>query len=105
MRLKVVLAMFAVGILFLLAACGGDDDSPSGSTSAGPSASPASSLSPLFQKLASVLLQQSDLPVGLEGGAPQFTTNDDLANGDANQAATIAAAGRQIGADVQFIPT
>jgi hypothetical protein len=108
--LTIALAAFVVA---LAAACGGDDDAPADSSS---SASPTggaptsnSTLDPaqaeLREQLGSILLQQTDLPPGLEGGSPIFSTNEDLAGDNAEVLAQLVAAGRQLGADKQFIPT
>jgi hypothetical protein len=95
--LALLAALFA-----LLAACGGDDDGPNDPTA---TAVPTASLSPLEQALASVVLQPADLPEGLESGAPDFSTNEDLAGSDQDMLAHLVEVGRQLGVDVQFIPT
>jgi hypothetical protein len=41
----------------------------------------------------------------MEGGSPEFSTNEDLAGSDQNQLATLTALGRQLGANIQYIPT
>jgi hypothetical protein len=91
---------------FLLATgCGSGDGAPSSSGSATQSSASGSTLSPIQEKLASVILKGSDLPDGLAGGAPDFSTNEELAGPDPTELATLFAVGRQLGVDVQFIPT
>lgn len=95
---------FAAALFALLAACGGGDSSSS-QTPSGSTAVPTASLSPLQASLASVVLQASDLPSGLDAGSPDFSTNEDLAGPDQDMLAHLVELGRQLGVDVQFIPT
>jgi hypothetical protein len=62
-------------------------------------------LSGLQAQLASVVLQQSDVPEGLDGSAPAFSTDEDVAGPNTNQLQTLLQQGRQLGVDVQFLPT
>lgn len=91
-------------LLVLSAACGGG---ATGVTSATPTGSVAgiATLSGLQGQLASVLLQQADVPDGLDGSAPVFSTNADVAGSNTSQLQTLVNEGRQLGVDVQFIPT
>lgn len=91
--------------LALLAACGGDDGDTASPTPTGPTAVPTVTLTPLQQSLASIVLQPGDLPDGLDSGAPDFSTNEDLAGSDLEMLARLIEVGRQLGVDVQFIPT
>lgn len=91
--------------LALLAACGGDDGDTTSPTSSGSTVAPTASLSPLERSLASVVLQPADLPDGLDSGAPDFVTNDELAGSDQEMLARLVQVGRQLAVDVQFIPT
>lgn len=100
-RLLIIFALLP--LLLLVAACGSDDDTVGGGELT-QSPAPGVTLSSLEQSLASVLLEESDLPPGLQGTAPIFSTNDDLA-ADSERLATIIATGRRLGVDVQFIPT
>jgi hypothetical protein len=93
----------ALAAVLLLAAGCGDDDSPANSGSPTTVATPA--LTGVPGQLASVLLQPSDVPPGLDAGSPSFTTNDQLASGNPDTLAKLVAQGRQLGADVTFIPT
>jgi hypothetical protein len=96
--------MFAACALF--AACGGGDDSASsGSPTPASSSSPNATLTPLQQQLASVVLTEADLPEGLAGAGPTFSTNDDIAHGNQDVLAGLVQVGRQLGVDITFIPT
>lgn len=97
------LAVLAVLPLFALSACGGGGSE--NSTTPSNTARATATLSPLERGLTSILITSSDLPEGMEGASATFSTNDDIAHGDQTQLATLAAVGRQLGADVQFIPT
>lgn len=94
----------AFAALILLSACGGDDNAPDTSTP-GDSTPAGNTLSALEQSLSSIILQPAELPEGMEGGAPDFATNEDLARGDAEALQRLIDVGRQLGVDVQFIPT
>ncbi len=52
-----------------------------------------------------MLLQQTDVPDGLDASAPIFSTNEDVAGANVAQLQTLVNEGRQLGVDVQFIPT
>lgn len=93
-----------LGLLLLVAACGGDDSSGSG-TPTGTDNGGIATLSGLQGQLAAVLLQQAEVPDGLEGSAPDFSTNEDLAGPNQQELQRLVEQGRQLGADVQFIPT
>lgn len=90
--------------LALLVACGGDATINIGGQGS-PTAVPTVTLTPLQQSLASIVLQPADLPDGLDSGAPDFSTNEDLAGSDLEMLAHLIEVGRQLGVDVQFIPT
>ncbi len=87
-----------VAALLLLAACGGDDGGNSSPT-APPTASPS-----LEEQLAAVLLQPEDVPAGLQGSAPIYSTNADIA-ADEQDLVRIEATGRLLGVDVQYVST
>jgi len=98
-RLLILTCILAV-LAVIAAACGGggdDDDAATGSPA--PSGEPT-----LEDMLASVLLLAGDVPAGLQGAGPNFSTNADIASGeeDLNR---INATGRLLGADIQYIPT
>jgi hypothetical protein len=82
---------------------GGGDSSGSATPSTGPGG--VATLSGLQGQLAAVVLQPGDVPDGLDGTSPTFSTNVDVAG--SNQAALqkLVEQGRQLGVDVQFIPT
>jgi hypothetical protein len=98
-----------LGALLLMAAsCGGGGGG--GDSTATTSATPGdtgsiATLSGLQAQLASVLLQQADVPDGLEGSSPSFSTNLDVAGQNNDVMQTLIKEGRQLGVDVQFIPT
>jgi hypothetical protein len=93
----------SLGLFLLVAACGGGTSSGSATPSTGPGG--VATLSGLQAQLAAVLLQPGDVPVGLEGSAPTFTTNVDLAGSSQGALQKLVDQGRQLGADVQYIPT
>jgi hypothetical protein len=89
-------------VLLIVGACGGGSDgtpTPTGSFAG------LATLSGLQGQLASILLQQADVPDGLDGSAPSFSTDEDVAGDNAQAMATLLDEGRQLGVDTQFIPT
>jgi hypothetical protein len=95
-----------VGALLLMAAaCGGGGDSTATTSSTPVDTGSIATLSGLQAQLASVLLQQTDVPDGLEGSSPSFSTNLDVAGQNNDVMQTLIKEGRQLGVDVQFIPT
>jgi hypothetical protein len=88
--------------ILLLAACNGDDSprEPSATDDVG-----LPTLTGIQGQLAAIVLQQSDVPEGLEGSAPSFSTNEDIAGLSAEVMQTLVQQGRQLGVDVQFLPT
>jgi hypothetical protein len=100
--MRLYIASIIALLAFLFGACGDDDQPP---TPAGSTSPAGATLSPLEQKLASVVLQPGDLPEGLDAGSPDFATNEDLAQGDQAALQRLIDVGRQLGVDVQFIPT
>jgi hypothetical protein len=100
---------FGIGValaLALVGACGGggsDSAAVSGSTT--PTPNGVATLSGLQGQLASVVLQQSDMPDGLDGSGPTFSTDEDVAGPNVQALQTMVQEGRQLGVDVQFIPT
>jgi hypothetical protein len=98
--------LFAALVLAVVAfsfACGDDDSAeptPTGSTAPG-----TATLTPLEASLFSVALQPSDLPDGLEAGAPDFQTNEEFAGSDFEMLQRLIELGRQLSVDVQYIPT
>jgi hypothetical protein len=99
-----ILALLAA-LSALLVACGGGDGSSGSPTPSGSTVAPTATLTPLQQSLASVVLQPADLPEGLDSGAPDFSTNEDLAGSDLEMLDHLVQVGRQLGVDVQYIPT
>lgn len=86
-------------------ACGGGDGNNASQTPTGSEAPGTATLSPMEQALASVVLTSADLPEGLEGSAPDFATNEELAGPNLEELQRLIDVGRQLGVDVQFIPT
>ncbi len=66
--MKLLTALLALLMLALLAACGGDDDGNSGDEE-------------FRQVLASMTLQISDVPAGMQSLGPAYSTNKDAASG------------------------
>jgi len=97
--------LLAGALLFLGGACAGGDDGNASPTQPGASTPAGHTLSPLEQKLASVVLQPNEVPTGMDAGAPDFTTNEELAGADQAELQRLMDLGRQLGVDVQFIPT
>ena len=60
-------------ILLVAAGCGGDNG-PNGTTTPTGTVAGIATLSGLQAQLASVLLQQADVPPGLDASAPSFST-------------------------------
>jgi hypothetical protein len=95
-----------LGALLLMAvACGGAGDSTATTSSTPGDTGSVATLSGLQAQLAAVLLQQADVPDGLEGSSPSFSTNQDVAGENNDVMQTLIKEGRQLGVDVQFIPT
>jgi hypothetical protein len=91
-------------ILLVAAGCGGDNGA-NGTTTPTGSVAGIATLSGLQAQLASVLLQQADVPPGLDASAPSFSTNQDVAGSNVQALQTMLDQGRQLGVDSQFIPT
>lgn len=102
--MKLLLGLSACAFLLLAAACGDDDATVTGSPTTSTDGSIAT-LSGLQAELASVVLQQADVPDGLERSAPIFTDNQQLAGPDEELLAKVVRQGRQLGVEVQFLPT
>lgn len=98
------LAAVTTLLLAFALACGGGGSNDSFATPTG-SVGGIATLSGLQAQLAAVVLQPSDVPNGLEGSAPAFSTNEDVAGQNVDQLQTLVQQGRQLGVDVQFIPT
>jgi hypothetical protein len=99
------LFLAVTALLFTLAVACGGGGSDASSTTPTASVGGIATLSGLQAQLAAVVLQQSDVPNGLEGAAPSFSTNEDVAGQNTSQLQTLVQEGRQLGVDVQFIPT
>ena len=84
-----------------LVACSGngDADIDPGPTSASPAGGS------LESRLASILLTDSDLPTGLQGGGLAFSTNEDVAGGAPAELERLQQLGRILGVDYTFVPT
>lgn len=91
-------------VLLALAACSGGGDSVS-STPSTTSVGGIATLSGLQAQLAAVVLQQAEVPDGLEAAAPAFSTNGDVAGPNQEALQKMVEQGRQLGVDIQFIPT
>jgi hypothetical protein len=104
MTRQLFLAFLVLPLVFAFACGGGGGSDPTSSTPT-ESVGGIATLSGLQAQLASVVLQQSDVPEGLEGSAPAFSTDEDVAGPNTNQLQTLLQQGRQLGVDVQFIPT
>jgi hypothetical protein len=96
-------ASFVLPLVFVFA-CGGGGNDP-GSATPTASVGGIATLTGLQAQLASVVLQQSDVPSGLQSSAPTFSTDEDVAGQNTGQLQTLQQQGRQLGVDVQFIPT
>src|SRR5215813_598594 len=96
--------LLSLGLCVLLIATGcGDDDSSSSTSPTSSTIGGVATLSGLQAQLASVVLQQADVPDGLEGSAPVFSTNAEVAGADQDTLAKLTQQGRQLGVDVQFV--
>jgi len=89
----------------LVVACGGGDDSTGSGTPATTGVGGIATLSGLQGQLAAVVLQQAEVPDGLDAAAPAFSTNDDIAGQNQAVLQKLVEQGRQLGVDVQFLPT
>jgi len=92
-------------LLLVVVACGGGDDPNGSATPATTGPGGIATLSGLQGQLAAVLLQPSDVPDGLDAGAPAFSTNQDIAGTDQQALQQLVEQGRQLGVDVTFLPT
>ncbi len=98
----VAAAVLAVAFLW---PSGGGNDSTGSATPATTGPGGIATLSGLQGQLAAVVLQQSEVPDGLDAAAPAFSTNEDVAGSNQDALAKMVNQGRQLGVDVQFIPT
>lgn len=96
------LAGLSLALICLTLACGGDDSetAPVPTASAG-----GTTLTGLQAQLSAILIQPSEVPEGLEGSAPAFSTNADLAGPYPEVLQKLKDQGRLLGVDVQYIPT
>lgn len=101
----VIVAATVLAVAFLWPDGGGDDPAGSATTSTTTGPGGIATLSGLQAQLAAVVLQQSEVPEGLDAGAPAFSTNEDLAGANQEALRKLVDQGRQLGVDVQFIPT
>ncbi len=92
-----------LGLFLLVAACGGGGSSGSATPTA--SVGGVATLSGLQGQLAAVILQPGDVPDGLDGTSPTFSTNVDVAGSSQDVLQKLVEQGRQLGADVQYFPT
>ena len=92
-----------LGLFLLVAACGGGGSSGSATPTA--SVGGVATLSGLQGQLAAVVLQPGDVPAGLDGTSPTFSTNLDVAGSNQDALQKLVEQGRQLGVDVQYIPT
>jgi hypothetical protein len=92
-----------LGLFLLVAACGGGGSSGSATPTA--SVGGVATLSGLQGQLAAVVLQPGDVPAGLDGTSPTFSTNLDVAGSNPDALQKLVEQGRQLGVDVQYIPT
>jgi hypothetical protein len=102
MRFVLFFSLFA---LFASAsACGGDDDGGGDDTPTA-AVSPTVTRDPLQAGLASVLLQDEDVPEGLEGSGLNFSDNSQVAGPNQAELERLNTLGRQLGVDLTFVPT
>jgi len=96
-----LLTLTVLAALLIAAACNGGDDDDTEVTGETGSATPTT----LEAQLAGILLQDDEIPEGLQGSGLAFSTNEDLAGPSQEELARLTALGRQLGVDLTFIPT
>jgi hypothetical protein len=90
--------------VLLLGACGGDDDDDDPAESGSPSAA-SPTTGTIEEQLESILLNDDDVPDGLEGSGLAYSTNEQLAGSSEEELQRLNLLGRQLGVDLTFIPT
>lgn len=100
-RLITVATLLALALAAV--ACGAGDDGP-GDTGTPVGASPSATRGELETKLASVLLQVSDVPAGLQSSGLNYSFNADVA-GSQEELDRLDTLGRLVGVDLTYVPT
>jgi hypothetical protein len=101
--MRILVVSVAVCAMLALAACGGDDDGPEATETAAPGTSTAPG-GDVEAKLASVLLQANEVPVGLQPSGLNFSDNSQVA-GTQEELERLNTLGRLLGVDTTFVPS
>jgi hypothetical protein len=99
-----LIAIATLAVTSLLAACDGGDGAPGTTPTA---VAPTATVSPEQTLLEQAVLQPEDLPANLVQADASTSTNEDVANGEANseeELARLESWGRLLGYQVDFVP-